>query len=124
MAEITGNESPSSSFLDVCLALKTNVMKSMNCAEIMQVTEVNVDYARCSALYNTNIVVEAYYPINFEIEKNDIVLVIFTDHDFRSNLIRIKQGQSLQTTESTEVHQKQYGIITTLIYTTRTTETE
>lgn len=116
MSGPTGNETTSSDFLRVLLALKANVMKDTHVADICKVTSTKSDIDgltsyMCMSIDNSNISFQTYALSNIEINIGDYVLVLFCDNDFRANYRRAKRGQALQNSETTQKHATSYGII-------------
>ena len=116
MSGPTGNETTSSDFLRVLLALKTNVMKDTHVADICKVTSTKSDIDgftsyMCTSIDNSNISFQTYALSNIEINIGDYALVLFCDNDFRANYRRVKRGQALQNSETEQKHAMSYGII-------------
>ena len=109
-----GNEVYSSDFLKVLMALKTNIKKDLKVAEVARVVQINGEAFNCQLLSDSSTVSCAKLQ-NLEISTSDIVLILFTDTDFRSNLKRAKMNNVTQNVES-ELHTKNYGVIIGIIY--------
>lgn len=103
--------------LEVLLALKKNIFRDLKVASLGQVKEVNDSnisvslfptYSNESELY-----INCYKLNNLEINKNDVVLVLFLDKNFIQNLNQIKNNQTKSTLDSNniELHSLKYGII-------------
>lgn len=109
----TGNKNLNDGFLDVLLALKDNCMRNINVAEVCIVESVDSEI-RCSLLNNKKTIIHCAKLENLEVSKGDCVLVIFTNTDFRNNLKRLSNNQTLL--EVTEVtHKINCGIIIGII---------
>ena len=116
MSSPIGNETTSSDFLRVLLALKANVMKDTHVADVCKVTSTKSDMDgltsyMCTSIDNSNISFQTYALSNIAINIGDYVLVLFCDDDFRANYRRAKRGQALQNTDTTQKHSMSYGII-------------
>ena len=111
----TGRNSVSSDILEILLVLKENVMLSTNVAEVCKVIETSNDTIKCSILTNEEIIT-CVKLMNLEIAKNDIVLVIFTDSDFRQNLRKTKLGKMTTKTETKVRHTRDFGVVVGIIY--------
>ena len=109
--KITGNQNVSSDFLRVLMALKSNVMKDTNVAEIAIVSQINGDEISCNLLNDNNIKVVCVSLHGISINEGDVVLIIFTNTDFRTNLKRYKQSQATYKIEADTLHSKNYGVI-------------
>ena len=108
---ITGNKNLTSDFLQVLLKLEKKTMKDLSVAEVCEVISTNYNYYQCISVNNSNEVYNCYKLDGLEINKKDIVLVIYTNTDFRQNLERIKKGATKINTTTEEYHSKSYGII-------------
>lgn len=118
---ITGNQNKSSDFLKVLLALKDNVMRSINCADVGEVISVKNGKYECRLLSDSKMIIECEKLFNLEVNISDVVLITFTKSDFRQNLVRIKQGQQIVDSVKDTLHSINYGIITGIIYKKETT---
>lgn len=111
-----GNDTQNTSFLDVCLALKSNIFKTLNVADVYIVREINKDSYKCESICNENVSIQSLCLQNITPEVGDVVLVLFTNTDFRAKLNTYKVGQSSSSSISTLYHEKSYGIIIGIIY--------
>lgn len=72
------------------------------------------------AKYNYNTKIKAVVPVNMDVRKDDIVLIIFTDIDFRSTLEEIKKSglrsNNHYKKDSVIRHSHEFGIITNVVY--------
>ena len=107
----TGNNVVSSDFLKVLLALKKNTFKDLNVAELATVTKILNNDITCNLLNNQDTFVICRKLQGLEIQENDIVVILFTNTDFRENLSRYENSQPLINKESDLLHSKSYGII-------------
>lgn len=101
----------SGDFLKVLLALKESIMKDIHCSELAIIKEVFDNNCNCSLLSNPDIKINAYRTKGTRCRVGDIVLVAFSDNDFRSNLVKKDNNAKLQAIDSTVKHQLDYGII-------------
>ena len=114
--KVSGNKNVSSDFLRVLLALKSNVMKDLNVAELAIVNQIKNDTYYCSLINSSNITLNCIKLKNLQVQENDIVLVIFTNTDFRQNLKRIKSNQkTIDNVTNENLHNKSYAIIVGII---------
>lgn len=111
----TGNNVQDNDFFRLLLALKNNIMRATNVAELAIVEKVSDKEIICSMLNDSNKKITCVKFKDLMIAKNDIVLVIFTNTDFRTNLKRVKNNQSAQTIEEKDLHSKSYGVIAGII---------
>lgn len=115
----SNNKNATSDFLRVLLALKTNVMRNLHCAEICEVSEISAinDTITCITLTDRTYI-SAIPLYNIDIRKNDVVIVIYTDTDFRASLAKIKKGLVIQPTaeKTADYHTKSYGVIIGIVY--------
>ena len=119
-----GNNNTDASFLDVLFALKDNIMKDLNVAEVVTVISVDNDNRkfRCTLLANPNLQIECTNLQSLEVRVNEIMLAIFTTSDYRTNLSKVKNNQQILKVESQTLHSKNYGILVGLIYRKETEE--
>ena len=105
------NKVLSGDFLKVLLALKESIMKDIHCSELAIIKEVYTNNCNCSLLSNPEIKINAYKTKGTICRVGDIVLVAFSDNDFRSNLLKKDNDSQLQVIDSPIKHQLDYGII-------------
>ena len=84
--EFKGNKNSTSAFLEVLMALKENINKDLNVAEIGKIININQDQIKVQLLNNNQQKLICYKLKDLELELNDYVLIVFTNSDFRSNL--------------------------------------
>lgn len=116
MNNYTGNKNASSDFLRVLMALKKNTMFDTHVAEVCRVTQINDDSVLCTSITDGSLVT-AITVQGLTVNLLDIVLIIYTDLDFRANLKLLKQNRVVSPLENPETyHSKSFGIITNIIY--------
>lgn len=111
-----GNDTENSSFLDVCFALKNNVFRTMNVADVCVVREINGDILRCEYITDSGTNIECIKLQGLDINVSDVVLVIFTNNDFRASLNAFKANQTNTDSKTALYHEKAYGVVVGLIY--------
>lgn len=111
----TGNNVQDNDFFRLLLALKSNIMRATNVADLAVVENVTNDEILCRLLSDNAKKITCVKLKNLTIKKSDVVLVIYTNTDFRSNLKRAKSGQTTQTIEEHDLHSKSYGVIAGII---------
>ena len=115
--QITGNQNVSSDFIRVLLALKANTMRSIPVAELCVVTETSNDLIRATLLTNSHLSIDATLMSGLTVQKDDIVLVVFTKSRFIEQLSKLKAGKPADiTAESSDIHSLQNGVIVGLVY--------
>lgn len=95
-------------------ALKENVLKDCHVAGIYKVEAVHqekdpVTYS-CRSITNNNVVV-AYKLRDLPVLKNDLVLILYCDDDFRANYRRLGNNQPITDVNTKEKHSLSYGVI-------------
>lgn len=110
-----GNEVNSKDFLEILFALKNNIMKDLNVCEVAQIENIANDYCVCKIL-STDEIITAIPLQNLELAVNDVVVLLFSNSDFRTNLTRIKNGNTSITNDITNTHTKSFGIIIGILY--------
>lgn len=119
--EEKANQFITKDLLKVLLTFKSHLMKTLKVADIFIVksvkTEKNVDIYECKALNNENTIINCFAlsSLTDSIDKGSVVLVLFTDSDFRTNYKRLKNSQQTQTSESILLHDFSYGVIIGLL---------
>ena len=78
--------------------------------------EINGDVLRCEYITDSNTNIECIKLQGLDIKVSDVVLVIFTNNDFRASLNAFKAGQANTDSKTTLYHEKAYGIVVGLIY--------
>ena len=111
------NNTVTSDFMRVLLALKSNTLKDCNVADVYIVSSITNDGYYCTNVSNKNIKLTAIALQGLEIVAGDVVLVIFTNSDFRQNLKRYKQGSIITENKDIEIiHSTAFGIIVGIVY--------
>lgn len=111
-----GNNTNTNDSLKSLLLIKQNILKNVAVADVVQVTSVSNTTCICRSLA-TGLTTEYYKLNDLQITKNDIVVAIFTDYDFRQNLVRVKNGNNAITlNDSQNLHQRNFGIIIGILY--------
>lgn len=108
---VTGNETVNSNFLNVLLALKENIMKDLKVAEIGIVKEIKNDLCYCYLLNSKSTELICIKLNNLSLSQNDIVLIVFTNTDFRTNLNRLKNNQETIDYTNGQKHSYNFGVI-------------
>lgn len=110
---INGNKDTNDySLLDVFMTAKQNTMRDIHCSEIGKIVEKKSDYEYIVTLINND--KQRLICFNFcgsQLNLNDIVLIVFTDTDNRTNLDRILKEINTQNLETIDLHSLEYGII-------------
>lgn len=101
--------------LDVLFALKDNVMRSLNVAEVAQVIDVANEIYTCKFL-NSETRIRTIKIMNVDIQKDDIVLIAFANTNFSNNLAKIKNDKTVVKNNEDSNHSIQNGIIIGLVY--------
>lgn len=116
MAKITGNKGTGQdTLLDVLLALKRNIMKDNNVAEICKILSIKDDNIKVSSINKQEQLICTKLQ-GLDVKVDDIVLVIFTNTDFRINLTRIKANQQTLPLNSDVLHSSNFGVVVGLVY--------
>lgn len=110
-----GNEVNSKDFLEILFALKNNIMKDLNVCEVAQIESISNDIYKCKIL-STDEVITAIPLQNLTISQNDVVVILFSNADFRTNLKRIQNDNTAITDDTLNLHNKSFGIIMGILY--------
>lgn len=110
-----GNEVNSKDFLEILFALKNNIMKDLNVCEVAQIESISNGIYKCKIL-STDEVITAIPLQNLEIAQNDVVVILFSNTDFRTNLKRIQNDNAAITDDTLNLHNKSFGIIIGILY--------
>lgn len=100
----------SGDFLRVLLALKENIMRDLNVAEICRVQSITQGNYFCESLADST-VINAMSLANVNASVGDIVLVVFCNRDFRANLKMINYRTDFVETENNQRHSNAFGVI-------------
>ena len=110
-----GNEVNSKDFLEILFALKNNIMKDLNVCEVAQIESISDEIYKCKIL-STDEVITAIPLQNLTISQNDVVVILFSNTDFRTNLKRIQNDNAAITDDTLNLHNKSFGIIMGILY--------
>ena len=110
-----GNEVNSKDFLEILFALKNNIMKDLNVCEVAQIESISSGIYKCKIL-STDEVITAIPLQNLTISQNDVVVILFSNTDFRTNLKRIQNDNAAITDDTLNLHNKSFGIIMGILY--------
>ena len=110
-----GNEVNSKDFLEILFALKNNIMKDLNVCEVAQIESISNDIYKCKIL-STDEIITAVPLQNLQIAQNDVVVILFSNTDFRTNLKRIQNNNIGITDDTLNLHNKSFGIIIGILY--------
>lgn len=110
-----GNEVNSKDFLEILFALKNNIMKDLNVCEVAQIESISSGIYKCKIL-STDEVITAIPLQNLQIAQNDVVVILFSNTDFRTNLKRIQNDNTAITDDTLNLHNKSFGIIIGILY--------
>ena len=110
-----GNEVNSKDFLEILFALKNNIMKDLNVCEVAQIESISSEIYKCKIL-STDEVITAIPLQNLTISQNDVVVILFSNTDFRTNLKRIQNDNDGITDDTLNLHNKSFGIIMGILY--------
>ena len=115
MSDITGNKISKYTLLDTLLTLKQSTMRDTHVAEICTVESIGDEIS--AKIINTDTKIKCIKLQDLEIQKNDIVLVLFTDTNYKINLSKIKADKKTQVlNNNTNLHSLQYAVIIGLIH--------
>ena len=110
-----GNEVNSKDFLEILFALKNNIMKDLNVCEVAQIESISNEIYKCKIL-STDEVITAIPLQNLQIVQNDVVVILFSNTDFRTNLKRIQNDNTAIIDDTLNLHNKSFGIIIGILY--------
>lgn len=110
-----GNEVNSKDFLEILFALKNNIMKDLNVCEVAQIESISNEIYKCKIL-STDEVITAIPLQNLQIAQKDVVVILFSNTDFRTNLKRIQNDNVAITDDTLNLHNKSFGIIIGILY--------
>lgn len=100
---------------DVLLKLRKSTIQAINVAELGQVIDIISTPAqtlyKCELLNNSAITIVCDKIREVDITIGIRVVILFTDTDFRNNMLKIRSGGKSQSVISTELHSSMYGII-------------
>lgn len=116
LTNANANNSPG--FLQVLLALKENIFYDLQVATVCLVTQKNEDGTAMCRDFAESVSFQARYLHAMDLEEGDVVLVLFADKDFRTNLKKVMAG-NYEFTPNSELetrHTKANGIIVGVVY--------
>lgn len=111
-----GNEFDSSSFVDVLEMFRKKIGSGIHCLDIGIVSEVGSESCRVTLLNTDDISCNFIFLKDLHLTRGDLVLIGFTDTDFRKNLVAYKNDKPLVNAKETEYHKFVNGIIIGIIY--------
>lgn len=145
MSEITTNRDPKyegtkstqGGLYDVIMALKQNIMKSLNVATLAQVQSIDEQnqiikvkpfpliegesekfiecYSCMIPIYDNKSI--TWISLLGQLNKKDVVLVVFLNRNSSQNLRQIKKSLNLTTLkENSELHSDKFGVIVGIVY--------
>lgn len=108
-----GNSYNSQDWIKTLNIVKQNILHSVNVARLCKIKTISENEIICQDLNNSKstIICTASLISQSMLQTGQIVCVLFTDVDYRSNLNRIKQGLFPQDTSNKNLHSVNYGII-------------
>lgn len=107
----TGNKSLENDLLQVFLVAEKKTMKDLNVAEVAIVNKIDNNKYRCTLINNSKTVLDCYCMDGVNVQEKDVVVVLFTNTDFRTNFKRLLSEAEVQNIESKEYHSKNFAII-------------
>lgn len=116
--EITGNRVSDSAFMSLVQAIISNVHRNIHTADIVLVKEVDDTERRykCTRFANLDMIIYCTNLQGLQVKKNDIMLCIFTDTDYRKDIKEIANRREPYQRESETLHSLSYGILVGLVY--------
>lgn len=117
-----GNDTNTNDFLEILMALKRNTMKNTHVADVCMVTyppvhEGGQDNVTCKVI-TTGVTISAIPLDGMTIHAGDIVVVLYTDTDFRSNFRKLISYQpvSYNVSEDSNRHDQAFGVIIGILF--------
>lgn len=107
--------------LEVLLALKRNILRDLKVASLGIVKSIkdNIIKVNLFPTYTneSEITIDCYCLKNLEVNKDDVVLVLFLDRNFIQNLNQKNNNQQLTKVDSKniELHSLKYGVVIGII---------
>lgn len=111
MINQSGNKVNSGDLVTLLETFKSHMMREINVSEVGKVEKIENNKYYCKLINNNEITIICTKAKSVKVEKDDIVLIIFADTDFRNNLNKISNDQLTQNINSSILHAKNYGII-------------
>lgn len=110
MANITGNKNNFNSFQRLIEALRDNILRTIHVSVIAKVDKIlDNGLYQCTVLGNNNII--QCNSINLTISANDVVIVLFTDNDYRDIINKSLLGLEVDDSNTKVKHSIDYGVI-------------
>ncbi len=100
----------SSDFLRVLLALKENIMKDINVAEVCRVQSIVKNNYLCESLADSTLV-NAICMSGVTANVGDFVVIVFCNRDFRANLSIASFSRAFRETDNNQRHSNAFGVI-------------
>ena len=100
----------STDFARVLFALKENIMKSVNVADVARVMSVSGSNYFCESIADGS-VVNAIKLDNINIDVGDFVVIVFCNRDFRANLKMANYMTKFKETNNNQQHSSAFGVI-------------
>lgn len=104
-----------SDFYQVLMALKENINRDLHVADLAKVNSVDGDNVQCQAL-NSDAIINCVKFFDLTVYSGDIVLVIYCDTDFHSNLSKYKFNAQSSIIEAKEFHSMSNGVVVGVVY--------
>ena len=107
--------------LEVLLALKRNILRDLKVASLGIVKSIkdNIIKVNLFPTYTneSEITIDCYCLKNLEVNKDNVVLVLFLDRNFIQNLNQKNNNQQLtkEKTKNIELHSLKYGVVIGII---------
>lgn len=108
----TGNNTVSSDFMRVLMALKDNINRDLQVADVAVVEQVGTDDMYLCKVLADDSVVACNKLANLTVNVGDAVCILYMTHEFRANLSRVKNNlRSVKLSDTSLLHTKSNGII-------------
>lgn len=104
-----------SDFYQVLMSLKENINRDLHVADLAKVMSVVGNDVQCQTL-NSNAIINCIKLQDLNVYSGDIVLVIYCDTDFHSNLTKYEFNTQNSIIETKEFHSMSNGVVVGLIY--------
>lgn len=100
----------------VCTELKANIFRNLKVATLGKVISINNNIIKCKPFplieNETEKIIDCYSLNHLNLQKNDIVLILFIDRNFIQNLKQIKNDQKLtRLQQNVDLHSDKFGIV-------------
>ncbi len=116
------NANNSPGFLQVLMALKENIFNDLQVATVAIVTQIIEDADGNRTVlcrdFGDTISFQAYCLYNMDVLQGDVVVILYTDKDFRTNLKKLQSGdyEFTPNSEFETRHTKANGIAVGVLY--------